>query len=241
MMQTILEVNGANMETQPTRKVPSKGTPERREYNRTAKQNERDRERQRRDKAIEALAAAQKREERVRRNLHFYGEETPGHDARTHAEEIQVHREFLRALAKPDVQPGETLRMVANRTYDQWLVGRYAGGDAGGYYVPAFNRTSQRFDPDFGFKIDGKPFEEVWTPPKDCNGNEPINVLALPELPKLPGSANNQAIQPQSNSKPEPSDDPIEQIALKTGRAKLLSDLLGVPADALQYLNGGKK
>ena len=227
------------METQQvTGKVPPKGTPERREYDRNAKQKERDRERQKRDKVIEAWAAAQKREERVRRNLHFYGEKAPGRDAKTHAEELQIHREFLRALDKPDVQPGETLRMVAKRTYDQWLVGRYADHHAGEYYVPAFNRTLQRFDPDFGFKLDGKAFEELWTPPKDCNGDEPIDVAAFPDLPKVPGSTMKPEPQPESKSKPEQSDEAIEHNGLKTGRAQLVNQLSGVPADALRYLNG---
>lgn len=159
-------------------------SPEQRtEYNRTKKQESRDREYEKRDKAIEALAAAQKREERVRRNLHFFGEQSPGKNAQTCDAEIQIHREFLRALNKPDFQPGETLRSAAKRTYESWLSGPYAGGQAGEYYVPAFNRTTQRMDPDFGFQISGKPFEQLWTSPKDCTGNEPIDVLSLPPLP----------------------------------------------------------
>jgi hypothetical protein len=156
---------------------------QRREYNRTKKQESRERELQRRKRAIEVQEAAFKRAERAKRNLHFMGEEAPGIDAKTHDAELQVHREFLRAMGQPDVQEGETLRTIAKRTYEAWLVGPYADGRTGEYYVPAFNRTLQRFDPDFGFQVTGKPFAELWTPPKDCTGDELIDTTALPTLP----------------------------------------------------------
>jgi hypothetical protein len=157
-----------------------------------AKRKQRKRERLDRDQkslaAHEAQEAVLRRMERNKRNLHFMGEEAPGRDAKTHEAELQIHREFLRALVKPGVQAGETLRAVAKRTYEAWLVGPYADGQAGEYYVPAFNRTLQRFDPDFGFQVTGKPFEELWTPPKGCTGDEPIESASLPELPTLPGT-----------------------------------------------------
>jgi hypothetical protein len=149
--------------------------------------------------AIEAQEAALKLAERAMRNLHFMGEEAPGIDAKTRGAELQIHREFLRALGKPDVQAGESLRAVAKRTYQAWLVGPYADGQAGEYYVPAFNRTLQRFDPYFGFQVTGEPFEELWTPPKDCTGDEPIEIASLPELPKLPGAVKKLEQQPWFN------------------------------------------
>jgi hypothetical protein len=159
-------------------------TPEqRKQYNRTKKEESRERERQRRNRVFEAQEAALQRAERTKRNLHFMGEEAPGIDAKTRGAELQIHREFLMAMGQPDVQEGETLRAIAKRTYEAWLVGPYADGQAGEYYVPAFNRTLQRFDPDFGFQVTGQPFEELWTPPKDCTGDEPIDIASLPELP----------------------------------------------------------
>lgn len=136
-------------------------------------------------RAIEAQEAAFTRAERAKRNLHFFGEEAPGCDAQSHETELQIHREFLRAMGKPDVQANETLRMVAKRTYEAWIVGPYSMDQT---YVSAFNRVLQQFDPDFGFELDRKPFEELWTPPKDCTGDEPIEIASLPELPRLPGT-----------------------------------------------------
>jgi hypothetical protein len=172
---------------------------QRKQYNRTKKEESRERERQRRKRAIEAQEAALTRAEWAKRSLHFMGEEAPGRDAESHEAELQIHREFLRAMGKPDVQADESLRAVAKRTYEAWLVGPYADGQAGEYYVPAFNRTLQRFDPDLGFQVSGKPFEELWTPPKDCTGDEPIEIASLPELPKLPGAVKKLEQQPWFN------------------------------------------
>src|SRR5262249_37327388 len=121
---------------QQKQKVPPPGTEERKQYNRTKKQESREREYAKRNKTIEAWYAAQQQEERLRRNLHFYGEVSPGRDATTLADELQIHREFLRALNKPDVQSGESLRSVAKRTYEGWLSGPYAGNQPGEIYVP---------------------------------------------------------------------------------------------------------
>jgi hypothetical protein len=109
-------------------KVTQMTLEQRREYNRTKKQESREREQQRHKRAIEAQEAALKRAERAKRDLHFMAEEAPGRDATTCDAELQIHREFLRALGKPDVQSGESLRAVAKRTYEAWLVGPYADG-----------------------------------------------------------------------------------------------------------------
>ena len=153
-------------------------TEEQKKQNRERQQRHREREKQKRDNTIEAQQDAHERAVRTSRNPHFSGESSPGHNAQTFAEELQIHREFLRSLGKPDVTPGETLRMVAKRTYEAWLAGPYAWKS----YVPAFNRAAQQFDPDFGFEVSGN-FEQTWEPPKDCTGNEPIDIAGLPGLP----------------------------------------------------------
>jgi hypothetical protein len=154
--------------------------------NRERQRRHRLREAQKRDHSIEAQRVASERAERKRRNLHFFGESSPECDATTFADELQIHREFLRALEQPDVQPGETLRAVAKRTREGWVKGPFACGIYGPpFYVPAFDRTNQQFDPEFGFTIGDAPFEEIWTPPKDSSGDELIDVAALPKLPKL--------------------------------------------------------
>ena len=154
--------------------------------NRERQRRHRKRQKQKRARALEAQRLACEREERMRRGPHFFGESSPGRNAKTLADELQIHREFLRALGKEDVQDGETLRSVAKRAFEAWLKGPYACRSCGPpFYAPAFNRVRQQFDPDFGFGIGDAPFETIWTPPKDCTGDEVIEVGALPRLPRL--------------------------------------------------------
>jgi hypothetical protein len=132
-------------------------------------------------------------ERAIRDHLWFFGEVLPRIDARTHAEELAIHREFLRAMGESDVQPGETLRQIAKRTYQAWIsmYGFYCDGVRVAEhtdfprYVPGFNRISQKFDEREGFGVKGPWADEIWTPPSDCTGDEPIDVEKLPELPKL--------------------------------------------------------
>ena len=42
------------------------------------------------------------------------------------------------------------------------------------------------FDPDFGYELDDIPFDELWSPPNGCSGNEIIRTEVLPKLPCLP-------------------------------------------------------
>ena len=99
---------------------------QKREYNRVQKRNQRERTAAHRERKriedIEAQEAASERAVRASRNLHFFGEESSGRDAQTCADELQIHREFLRAMGKPDVQEGETLRIVARRTLEEWFI-----------------------------------------------------------------------------------------------------------------------
>src|SRR5882757_4086019 len=89
--------------------------------NRERQRRHRQREAQKRAHSIEAQRLASERAERIRRDPHFFGESAPGRDAESFEEELQIHREFLRALGQTDVQPGETLRAVAKRTFEAWL------------------------------------------------------------------------------------------------------------------------
>jgi hypothetical protein len=154
--------------------------------NRERQRRHRQREAQKRAHSIEAQRLAGERAERKRRDLHFFGEFSSGRDAKTCAEELQIHREFLRALGQPDVQPGETLRTVAKRAFEACLTGTFTCRSYGSpFYAPAFDRTRQQFDPDFGFAIGDVLFEEIWTPPSNSTGDELIDTAALPRLPKL--------------------------------------------------------
>jgi hypothetical protein len=203
----------------------------RRAYNAAAKRKERAKLAEKSDKAKAAAIEKQQDEHekyiRAGRNPHFFGEEAPGRDAKTHDSELSIHREFLRALNQPDVQEGETLRMVAKRVWDAWLVGRYSFERE---YVPAFNRRLQQFDPDFGFAISDK-YE--WEPPKDCTGDEPIDVVALPELPKL---AKQEKAKPEQ---PTPSVAPVVTQPVPVAQpTEIRFSWTELPDDARRYMEG---
>jgi hypothetical protein len=174
---------------------------ERREYNRLRKQEQRQREKQQSEKYIAELEESEEREIYKARNLHFFGEQSPGVDAKTHDAELAIHREFLQALDQPGVQPGETLRTVAKRCWEAWLNETTSWTCSGDERKPnppdeflaAFNRTTQQFDGFDGF--DGthwrnQPFDSVWYPPNGCTGDEAIDVSILPDLPQEPRRRN---------------------------------------------------
>ena len=153
---------------------------ERRKYDREMKQSSRAKQKQQVEETAAAQKAREERYVRLKSNPHFFGEVSPGNDAKTAAEEIAIHREFLRALEKPDVQHGETLRQLSKRTFEAWIVGPYSMDKI---YVPAFNRGKQRFDDYYGFELSGKPFEEIWQAPEGSQPDEPIDIATLPPLP----------------------------------------------------------
>jgi hypothetical protein len=151
------------------------------------KDRSRDRTREYRERLREKQETAAE-ERAIRDHLWFFGEVTPRIDARTHAEELEIHREFLRALREPDVQSGETLRDVARRTWAAWTKGTIHDG-ADEVFCPGFNRDTQQWNPTGeGFVVKVKPFDEVWVSPADCENGEadkPVDINGLPKLPKL--------------------------------------------------------
>jgi hypothetical protein len=124
-------------------------------------------------------------------DLRFFGESRYGHNAESSQEEIHIHRQFLRGLGgEPDVQPGETLRQLAKRTWDALLLYEFTSVDGDTVWIPMFNAKTQDFDggPNYeGYRIRHamKPdwFETHWTAPKDCTGDEAIDRRNLPVLP----------------------------------------------------------
>jgi hypothetical protein len=199
---------------------------------RERKRKQRERDKQKRVRALEAQQVAVERAERRRRNLCFFGEITTGHNATTFEEELAVHREFLRALREPDIQDGESLRSVAQRAFRAWVAGPFASRDGRTIYVPGFNRAAQKFDSEFGFVIDDVPFDEVWSPPKDCSGDEPIEVDALPELPNLPKAP--MKLEPVSEPTTLP---PPPAMAAPPGQPNAIS-YTWIHPSANRYLNG---
>jgi hypothetical protein len=204
--------------------------------NRERQRRHRQREAQQRAHSIEAQRLASEGAERMRRGPHFFGESSQGCNANTVADELQIHREFLRALGKEDVKNGETLRTVAKRAFDAWLTGPFTCRSYGPlFYVPAFDRISQQFDPDFGFAIGDAPFEEIWTPPSDCSGDERINVRALPRLPRLP-----KAKPKTLEAKVEPSTPPTQAPPAPVPQQPDAINFAWIPPDAQRYLHGGR-
>jgi hypothetical protein len=150
--------------------------------NRERQRRHRQREAKKRAHSVQTQQVANERAERSRRGPHFLGESPPKRSANTFADELQIHREFLRALGKEDVRDGETLRTAAKRAFEAWLTGPFTCRSCGPpFYAPAFNRVRQQFDPDFGFGIGDVLFEDIWTSPKDCTGEEVVEVGAFAE------------------------------------------------------------
>jgi hypothetical protein len=190
-------------------KVKDMTPAERRAYDRVRKQKQRDREKKARELYEAELDEKEQREMYRNLNLHYFGEEAPGIDAKTHDAELAIHREFLKAMEQPDVQPGETLRQLAERTWNAWndmvtswwcVDGKPVQPRKSPGFALAFNRTTQDFDGFHGFGT-GKylevPFDQIWTAPKGCTGDEPIDIAVLPDLPTV---APKQAMPSKVNS-----------------------------------------
>jgi hypothetical protein len=133
-----------------------RATPEqlaKRKANLERKQRQRAREKARSFKAIQEHLERVKGDEmnaegivrRTKRNQCTLGETSPGVDARTVEEALEVAREFARALSIPDVQEGESLYDFERRVFDAWtnyegFRGGYNSSDGGG--APYLNRLT---------------------------------------------------------------------------------------------------
>jgi hypothetical protein len=132
---------------------------------------------------------------RVARNQCMLGEVSPGTDARTVEEALEVAREMSRALNVQDVQEGESVLDFERRIFDAWVnydrfVGRNdAGGHfpfAGGGHAPYLNRETGELSPGHGKNYWVEHcggFDECW---KAFPGaKETIDLESLPKLKKL--------------------------------------------------------
>lgn len=136
-------------------------------------------------------------EESVSRHwdLRFFGESAYDHNAQTAADEIHIHRQFLRALGEPDVQDGESLRALAKRTWTSLLnakdIGICSGSKSDNVEIPLFNPKTQQFEGGPWYMIDDVHdglnedwFEKHWTGPDGTDPDQPIDVSSLPPLPE---------------------------------------------------------
>ena len=102
---------------------------------------------------------------RIREGMCFLGEVSPGVDARTLSEELQVVREMGRAIGEPDVVLGETHIAFVRRIFEAWvsyegLRGHPdAGGDGG---APFLNRQTGQLSPGWGSYWTQLGFAKAW-------------------------------------------------------------------------------
>ena len=157
-------------------------------------------EEEREELAEQRAAKAQEVATMKRLDLRYWCESKFDHPADTVADEVLIHRLFLKALHQPDVLPGESLRSLALRTLIAYFdltrlfvadgekipIRQY--GQGGDVWVPGFNPATQKFTFE-GFHIVGGGeldyFETKWFPPKQDpeNADQPIDISKLPQLP----------------------------------------------------------
>jgi hypothetical protein len=179
---------------------------------------------------------------RVARNQCMLGETSPGIDARTPEEALEVAREMARALALPDVEEGESLLDFERRVFEAWVnydkfVGRNdAGGNfpfAGGGGAPYLNRETGELSPGHG--------KDYWV--EHCGGFEECwkvlpgarNEIDLASLPKLKKLKKPEEPKPEPNATPAPT--PPAPIPQQQPNAV---HFMYVSPEAHKYLNGSK-
>jgi hypothetical protein len=178
---------------------------------------------------------------RVARGQCMLGEVSPGVDARTVEEAIDVAREMARALVVPDVMEGECLLDFEHRVFDAWVnyhrfVGRNdAGGNfpfAGGGGAPYLNRDTGELSPGHGKKYWVEHcggFDECW---KALPGaKEKIDLASLPKLKKL---------KRPEDSKPAPKAAPAPTLPPPIPQPQPESiNFSWIAPNAQRYLHGG--
>lgn len=156
---------------------------ERREYNRKAKQESRARQAETIKLAAQKVAEKEQAEflkKCLKFNACYFGEIAPNQSAPNAEEELQISREFCRALHLPDIADGETIRDFVLRVLRQW-----AKEPEGAL---AFNRATQRFMREIRFDIHPEDLADVlmtYKFPEGCDA--PVDLAQLPELPPRPG------------------------------------------------------
>jgi hypothetical protein len=178
---------------------------------------------------------------RTQRNQCMLGEVSPGVDARTIEDALEVAREMVRALDVPDVQEGESLLDFERRVFNAWVnfdkfVGRNdAGGHfpfAGGGHAPYLNRETGGLSPGRGKKYWVEycgGFDESWKPLPSAK--EKIDLASLPKLKKL---------KMPEESKPAPKATPAPTTPAPIPHQQPTSiNFAWIPLNAQRYLHGG--
>jgi hypothetical protein len=178
---------------------------------------------------------------RTQRNQCTLGEISPGVDARTIEEALEVAREMARALTMPDVQEGESLLDFERRVFDVWVnydkfVGHNdAGGNfpfAGGGHTPYLNRETGELSPGRGKKYwveHSGGLDKCWKPLPGAK--EKIDLATLPRLKKI-----RKPEEPKPEPKPTPALAPPPSIPQPQSEAINFS---WIAPNAQRYLHGG--
>jgi hypothetical protein len=178
---------------------------------------------------------------RTKLNQCSLGEVSPGVDASTVEEALEVAREMARALGISDVQEGESLHDFERRVFNAWVnydkfVGRDDTGGrsplAGGGHAPYLNRETGELSPGRGkgYWIDHcGGFDECWQALPGAKRK--LDLAAIPKLKKL-----KRAEEPQPEPKaalvpPAPPPIPQQPDAI---------NFAWIPPAAQRLLNGGK-
>jgi hypothetical protein len=179
---------------------------------------------------------------RTKLNQCSLGEISPGVDARTVEEALEVAREMARALDCLDVQENESLYDFERRVFDVWVnydkfVGRDDTGgrspSAGGGHAPYLNRQTGELSPGFGrdywVEYCGD-FDECWQ--SLAGAKKQLDLAVLPKLKKLKRPEEPKP-EPKTALVP-PTPPPIPQ------QQPDAIHFMYVPPDAHRYLNGSK-
>jgi hypothetical protein len=220
----------------------------RRKANLERKQRQRAREKARSFQAIQAHLEKVKGDRmnaegiarRMKRNDCTFGETSPGVDASTLEEALEVAREMGRALDISDVQEGESLHDFERRVFGGWVnydkfVGRDdAGGRsplAGGGHAPYLNRETGELTPgrgkDYWVEHCGG-FDECWQALPGAKTK--LDLASLPRLKKL-----KRPMEPKSELKATPA--PALPAPIPQQQPDAIH-FMYVPPDAHRYLNG---
>jgi hypothetical protein len=177
---------------------------------------------------------------RAKRNQCTFGETSPGVDASTLEDALEVAREMARALSSPDVQEGESLHDFERRVFNAWVnydkfVGRNDTGGhsplAGGGHAPYLNRQTGELSPGFGrdYWVDHcGGFDECWQALPGAR-----KTLDLATLPKLKKIKKTEESKPESQPVPKPA--PPAPVPQQQPNA---INFAWIPPDAHRYLNG---
>jgi hypothetical protein len=180
---------------------------------------------------MNALALAR----RTQRSQCALGEISPGVDARTLEDALEVAREMAVGLVISDVQEGESLLDFERRIFDAWVsFDKFVGhNDAagGGGHAPYLNRETGELSPGRGkdyWQEHCGGFDECWKALPGAKNK--IDLASLPKLKKLKGP---EEFKPAPKATPAPA--PPTPVPQQQPNA---IHFMYVPPDAHKYLNG---